>query len=266
MNTATRADVAAEAVPVQFGNPLSLLVSPLLWSSVGYLVAYLLLGALWFAATLTALLAGGITSIFVIGLPILAAGLAVIRVLASVERIRVPQPLGGPIASPYLPARTGFRADLAGRVQDPATWRDVVLLLILWPVLFILDVIALVVWLIGWGLISLPFWYQYPPQTFNNGVKAHGTQIGYYKHGPHQGPHYGWFIDDLRSSLIAAGVGALVVLVVGNYLLVGVAKLHASITRGLLGPSQPSTLGAVLLEQAAADDRLLDLRRALADE
>ncbi len=235
MSTTVPTTASPTVGATRIGNPVALLLSSLLWSSVGYLLSYLLLGALWFSFTLTALLAGGITSIFIIGLPVLAAGLGVIRALAGVERNRVPGPLGGPIRPPYLPARTGFRANLAGRVQDPATWRDVLLLLLLWPVLLTLDVVAVAVWLLGWGLISVPFWYRYPPQDFDNGTTAHGIQIGYYQNGPYHGPHYGWFINDQRSALIAAAIGIVLMLVIGNYLIVGVARLHANITRGLLG-------------------------------
>jgi hypothetical protein len=219
---------------LRWRRPISQLFSAAPWAALAYLASYLVLGALWFVVGLAALLAGAIFSIFWIGIPILAAALAVTRGLATAERART-KIASVRIRAPYRPVgATGVLRPLRIRMKDPATWRDALVLVLLWPVLFVLDLVAVTVWLIFAGMISLPLWYSNIPNGFDNGTSATGVVLGYFPHGPYGGGHFGWFIDNLGSALVCSGVGIALVVLIGNYLLVGAARLHLRISGPLL--------------------------------
>jgi len=223
---------------LRFRAPLPLLFSPAPWAAFWYLFGSMFLGVVWFSISFTFLAAGLALGLFWIGLPVLAAALAINRALAGVERRRI-RTLGGPrIPTPYRPvSSSGLRAGLLERLKDPATRRDAVLLVALWPALFVIDTVAVAFWLTCLELISLPIWYRYVPNTFDNGTKTHGVAFGYYPNGPYAGDHWGFFVHDMRSALVAAAVGLVLLVVAGNYLVVALARAHEAITRSLLGPA-----------------------------
>jgi hypothetical protein len=218
-------------------NPVSLLFSAAPWASAAYLASYLVCGLAYFSLVLVLLIVGSVLSITWIGLPLLMAAVLVIRGLAAAERGRA-RTVGVQLRVPRRRAVTGpgLRAGLAARLGDRSTWRDVVALVVLWPYLLVLDFVGVLVWLIGWFLISLPFWYSYIRQEFDNHTSGHGIALGWYPDGPHGSRRYGFYIADLHSALGAAGAGVLVLLLVGNYVVVGAARAHvASIGRLLDG-------------------------------
>jgi hypothetical protein len=224
---------------LRFRAPLALLFSPAPWTATWYLFCSLMLGPVGFAIALTVLLTGAVLGWLWLGLPLLAAGLVLTRTLASVERHRI-RPS---IPAPYRPVREhGLRGRLGERVRDPATGRDMVLLIVLWVPLFVLDTVALTVWLVSFALISLPIWYRYVPQRFDNGTTAHGVAFGSFPNGPHGGGARGVFVDDLSTALFAAALGVVLLVAAANYLSVAAARTHAAITRALLRPTTgPST-------------------------
>jgi len=216
---------------LRFRGPIPLLFSPAPWTAFWYLFCSIFLGALWFSIAFTLLAAGVTLGVLWLGLPVLAAALAVTRGLANVERRRLR------IDSAYRSLRsTGFRARLAERLRDPATRRDTILLVALWPALLVIDTVATGFWLGCFELMSLPIWYRYVPNTFDNGAKMHGVAFGNYPNGPYGGGNrWGFFVHDTRSAVIAAAVGLVLLVVAGNYLVVAAARAHAAITRALLG-------------------------------
>jgi len=216
-------------------NPIALLASAAPWASAWYLATYLVLGALWFSIALTLLLTGTVLAITWIGLPLLLLAFATVRGLAAVERVRAGI-VGLRVPSPPAPAGGGsVTTRLRTRLQDGSGWRHVLLLVVLWPWLLAVDLAALIVWLISVMLISLPLWYRYPRQEFDNGIRAHGVQLGYYPDGPRGTRRYGWFIDDLHSSLLAASVGVVLLVLVANYAVLAAARHHVRMVVLLAG-------------------------------
>jgi RND superfamily putative drug exporter len=216
------------AVPsrLRFRNPVSLLFSGAPWACAAYLFSYVVVGGAGFAITLAVVVVGGVLSPLWLGLPLLYAGFGVVRAVAAVERGR-----GRMVGIRLVPeyrrvSGRGLRRSLRARLTDSARWWDVVVLVAMWPVLLVLDLTALVLWLIPLALISMVFWHRYVPQTFDNGTTGHGIQLGYYPDGPHGATRYGWFIDSTQSALIAAGVGLVLLVLLSNYLVVGAARLH----------------------------------------
>jgi len=216
---------------LQYRNPMRLLVSPAPWAAFGYLSSSIVLGVLTFSIATTLLAVGVSLGLLWLGLPVLVLAGASTRALANVERRR----LRPRIAAPYRSRPSGpFRARLAARLRDPATRRDVILLVVLWPALFVIDTVATTFWLGCVALISLPIWYRYIPNTFDDGSKAHGIAFGYYPNGPYGDNHWGFFVHDNQSAFVAAAAGLVLLIVAGNYVVVAAARAHAAIVRALL--------------------------------
>jgi len=184
-------------------------------------------------------------SVTLIGLPVLIAAAAVIKGCANFERARLGG-MGIQATSGYREfTGSGLLARMRHQWSDPALWRDIAYLFGLMAPLLVLDFAVTAVWLVLLAGITLPAWYQYPHQTFTIGVSgngtgsAHGVALGNFPHGPHGPGSWGIFVDTLPKAFAVAGV-CLVLFLLFNYVLVAVARLHASIARALLrAPGDP---------------------------
>jgi hypothetical protein len=242
---------------LRFRNPLSLLVSRAPFVSAAYLLSYVLLGGVWFAITLALVLTSGVLAVFWIGLPLLYVTVAAVQAMAVIERARA-RMLGVEFRSSYRSGHgSGLRQTLRNRVTDRARWRDLVVLVALWPWLLVLDLLALVAWLIPATLMSLPFWYHFNRQSFDNGTSSRGVALGYFPDGPHGQTRYGWFIGDAGSAVTAALIGLAVFALVANYAVIGAARVHVRCIarwfdpRGVRVPAPPADLAAARMMWAA---------------
>lgn len=217
-----------------YANPLHQLVAGSTWRAAWFLLAYLVWGWLLWAAVFGATLIAAVLCITLAGIPLLIAAAGVVRGCANAERWRLRGVLAAPIHGGYRAVRRpGILGQVRTRWSDPATWRNFAYLFALFPLLWVLDFAVILVWLILLGGITVPAWYRYVPQTFNNGQSAHGLQFGYFPNGPSGPGSWGWFIGNLHQALIAAGV-FLVLFLLFNYVLVGAARLHTRIADALL--------------------------------
>jgi hypothetical protein len=116
------------------------------------------------------------------------------------------------------------------------TWRACAYLLLLFPALLMLDVVALALWVAALAGVTLPAWFWSVPQALPGGGRTHGVWLGY--------P-----VDSLPVALLTAA-GCAVVALAAAYVVVGAAVLHAGVARSLLGP---------------AVDPLADAKRVLAE-
>jgi Putative sensor len=223
-----------------YGNPLRQLVAGSTWRAAWLLLAYLVWGWLLWAAVFAATLTAAVLCITLAGIPLLVAAAGVIRGCANAERWRLNGVLDAPIPGGYRAVtRPGILGQVRTRWSDPATWRDFAYLFALFPLLWALDLAVIVVWLVLLAGITVPVWYRYVPETFNNGQTAHGLQFGNFPNGPSGPGSWGWFIGNLHQALIAAGI-FLVLFLLFNYVLVGAARLHARIASALLrAPADP---------------------------
>lgn len=215
---------------LRYRNPFSLLFSSAPWCAALYVVTSIPIAIAVFVLSVVLTVVGFGLSLTWVGLPLLLLALVTVQGLAAFERRRAGWVLGIDTTLPPRAMARGLRGQLTSRLRDPRTWREYVVLVALFPVLLVVDVIAFVLWLIPLALISLPFWYRYPPQTFDNGTSAHGVQLGYYPDGPQGTRRYGWFIDDLHSALLAAGAGVVLLALVGTYVVVGAARFRSLVT------------------------------------
>ena len=132
------------------------------WRANTFLLVSFPVGIATFVFLVTAISIGLGLAIVWVGLPILAATLVVSRWLARFERRRVALALAEPVQSGYLtPHRRGMLGWLHTAIVDTATWKDLLWLMILLPLLGLVGfIIAVCAWGTGLGLVTLPAWYS----------------------------------------------------------------------------------------------------------
>jgi signal transduction histidine kinase len=142
--------------------PLLMLRDPLVWRGAGYLLVSMAFGLSWFVfLTVGITLSLGLTLIWV-GVPLLALVMLCWRGAAILERQIMRAAFGIRIPSPYRPLPPGRNlvrkwGALAG---DPATWKDLVYLGLLFPVTLAEFVVSVFVWGTSFMLLALPLIVQ----------------------------------------------------------------------------------------------------------
>jgi len=218
------------------GNPLRLAATSLPWRAGLLMVSYFAVGTALFTVTLVAGVASVGLLVTAAGIPLLVAVAWLVRAAARVERWRVRLITGEFIDSAYLPVSVGLIATLRTRWTDPATWAHLGYLVALYPLLFVLDVVAFTLWFGLVGAVTVPIWYRFSGTTFPNGESGDGIALGYFPNGPDGAGAVGLWIGDLATALTTAAVSLVLLLLVGNSLVVAAARLHTRIARRLLGP------------------------------
>jgi hypothetical protein len=238
---AERTSRQSDGRPTLRHNPISLIFSPSLWQSAGYLFSYLLLSGALFAIALTSVTAALGLSITVVAIPLLVSAAFVVRGCAEVERGRLRQILAEPVRGYYRPPDGhGLWRQAKARWGESTIWRDLGYLVGLWPVLFTLDAFVLAAWLCCLAGVTLPLWYSHVT-NFSVGVGdstphgSPGVMIGYFPHGGSGPGAQGLYVDSLPHALLAAA-GFAVLFLVFNYVLVATARLHGQVARALLRP------------------------------
>ncbi len=223
-----------------YRNPLRQLVAASTWRAAWFLLAYLVFGWLLWAAVYAATLTTAILAITLAGIPLLIGTAAVIRGCAHAERWRLRGVLAGPVRGGYRSARRpGILGQVRARWTDPATWRDFAYLFGLFPLLWAVNLAVTAVWLVFLAGITVPAWYRYVPETFDNGQAAHGLQFGYFPNGPHGPGAAGLFVDTMPKALLVAAISAVAFLLF-NYVVVLTARMHARVAAALLrAPADP---------------------------
>jgi hypothetical protein len=229
----------SDSWPTLRHNPISLVFSPSLWQSAGYLLGYLLLSGVLFAIALTSITAALGLSITIVAIPLLVGAAFVVRGCAEVERGRLRQMLAEPVRGYYRPPDGhGLWRQARGWWGESTIWRDLGYLVGLWPLLFTLDTFVLAVWATFFAGITVPLWYSRVPALcvgFCNNESGHGLMIGYYPNGVHGPGHHGVLVHTLPAAFLAAAAFAVLFLLF-NYVLVATARLHAQVARALLRP------------------------------
>jgi hypothetical protein len=234
------AAVDSGARPRLHGNPLRLAVSRGLWAGVGYLLGYQVVGWALFAIAVTVSATAVMLSVTLAGLPLLIAAAGTLRGCANFERWRLRMVFPGPVRGGYRRVtRPGIMAQVGTRWKDPATWRDIAYLIGLFVPLVVIGFAVLLVWLLLLAGITVPAWYWAPVQSYPGGGTHHGLPLGYFPNGPSQPGTVGIFVDTLPKALLAA-LACLVLLLLFNYVLMAVTRMHAAVARALLRrPADP---------------------------
>jgi Putative sensor len=187
------------------------------WRATAFMLLSFIFGVTYFLALITAVAVGVVTLIIWIGIPILVMTLVASRAAANFERWRLRRLLGADIPPPYHASPEGGLARrLRTQVSDPASWRDLLYLLLMFPV----GVAELAVVVVGFsltiGLVVTP--------TAGGGISVAGSDF------------------HSRPAAIALGVLAIPVFALVLNLFVVVGRAHAAGARLLLGAPDPDDI------------------------
>ncbi|GAB1509157.1 sensor domain-containing protein [Actinophytocola sp. KF-1] len=193
--------------------------NPPLLGALAYLVMNLPVGIASFVFVVTTMAVGVSTVIVWVGLAVLALSALGMRGMARLERMRVHGMLGTYVASPYRPA--GQKSRWLAGVKDPATWKDMVYLLLLLPVGIAEFTVMVVLWSVSLYLTFLPVYWNWIPDDWQIVLWDHPVVS----------------IDSWIGTLPFAGLGVLL-LALTVVVTKGLGVLHARYARAMLGPSE----------------------------
>jgi signal transduction histidine kinase len=199
-------------------------LQPRTWTATIYLLVSLVVGLVWQIILATGLTLGTGLVVVWVGVFVLALTLLAWRGGARLERRWVRAMLGVHVPDPYRPLPAGSLWQrsrvLAG---DPATWKDLAYLVLLFPLGLVWFVITSFLWSVALVLLTAPVWFWIPPAGqspgFDNGQQAR------------------LLIDTLPEALVAAVAGAALC-VFAAWAVRGMAAVQGAVALALLGPSQ----------------------------
>ncbi len=193
--------------------------NPPLLGALAYLVMNLPVGIASFVFVVTTMAVGVSTVVIWVGLAVLALSVLGMRGMATLERMRVHGMLGTYVASPYRPA--GAKSRWLTSVKDPATWKDMIYLLLMLPLGIAEFTVMVVLWSVSLYLMFLPLYWNWIP---------HDWQVVLWDHPVVR-------VDSWAETLPFAGLGVLV-LALAVMVTKGLGTLHARYARAMLGPSE----------------------------
>ena len=207
------------------------------YGRIAYLLVALPLGVIEFCFLVTAIALGVGTAVTLIGIPVLIFTVYAWRSLAGLERSLIGLLTGVEIPSPYRAERPGasWWDKLKLRLADPATWKDLVFLLLQFPLGIASFVVATVVLGIAIGSLWAPAYYWALPD---------GIDVGLFH------------ADTLPEALALMPLGALA-LFVGIPALGALGRLYGLLGAMLLGSNADPELSAQVSDLRDARSRII---------
>jgi signal transduction histidine kinase len=234
---------AAGAGGARLGRVLRAPIEPRTWAAAAYLVASMAVGVFWFVVLVTGISVGTSLVIVWVGVPILALTMLAWRAGASLERRWVGLTLGARIPDPYRPLPPGgLLARWLAMAADPATWKDLAYLVLLFPLGIAWFVITVTLWSFALGLLTAPIYYRLLPNE--------RIDVAWFSDHPN-------VVLDTLPEVLALAVIGLLLCFVAAWAIRGMAAAHAFIAQGLLGPS-PAQLRDRVAALQASRDRAVD--------
>ncbi|MFF2777925.1 sensor histidine kinase [Streptomyces sp. NPDC058052] len=188
-----------------------------------------------------------------LGVPVLAASLAVCRGFGAVERARVRGLLGTDVAAPEpVRGRTGGPFSwMAAMLRSGASWRHLLYAFVHFPWAVFSFCVSLTVFSAGWGLFTYPLWrWVFPAYLSQDGIQLYGDE------------NRALYVDSPFEVGVACGVGLLMVLAWAQ-LVRGLTAVDRVLVAGLLGPGRLAERVTELESDrgTAVDTAAADLRR-----
>jgi signal transduction histidine kinase len=219
-----------------------------LWRDSIYVFGGIILAGIWLTVLWT-LVSVGIGLVFVlVGFPMLALTLLLWRWGANRERERATLVLGTPIADAHRPLPNGFWKRWGARLRDPATWKD----------LLFLGLVGPIVWIV-FGAIVVAFWAASLAAILSPVFSASAAD--------------GSWLGGLRPELLGIALAGVLGIVLALAVTRGLAAASGALARGLLAPGDRTELEARVAAVEAsragavdsADARLRRIERDLHD-
>ena len=225
------------------------------WRELAYLLLSLPISVFLFsfAITMTALGLGMLITF--LGIPILAAGLAMCRGFGAMERTRARGLLRLEVADPEpVRGKTGGLMSWVGAVlKSGVSWRHLLYSLLHFPWAVFAFSVAVTFWSYGWAAFTYPLWrWVFPAYVGVDGVQLYGDRT-------HQ-----VYLDSPFELAVTSAFGLVLVLIT-PWIIRGLASVDRLMVRGLLGPSRLATRVSelesdrgVVVDTAAADLRRIE--------
>ena len=199
---------------------------PRSWRAAAAILMGFFIGTISFAAVATFFSTGGSFLIVLVGFAVVGVGIEIARFVARIERWRMmfvdPRPLR-PHA--YRTLGQGWRAMADAEFFDDNRWRDVIYVLVSFPLTILEFVVCVTVWAASISLLAAPFIYYEATTTFSSHVHVPAA-----------------IADTAPYWLVSAFLTGLVLLAVGASLSRGLMVLHRAVVEGLLCTSEKDEL------------------------
>jgi signal transduction histidine kinase len=197
---------------------------PASWRAAGAIILGLFVGTIGFGLVASAFSTGGSLLIVLVGIAVIGIGIEVARLIAQVERWRMmvvdPRPLR---PHPYRSFGHGIRAVAEAEFMDENRWRDVIYVLVSFPLTILEFTIFTIVWSISIAFMVSPLlWYEIHSVA--------GDRIP--EHVAHAMPVAVTFLF----------IGGVLLIPVGASLSRGLMVLHRAVVQGLLCQSEAEEL------------------------
>ncbi len=209
-----------------------------------YILSGFVLATVWWSLLVTLLATGLGLLVTLVGLPILAATLYIWIWIADTERARARLLLGIEVTRPYRTlTANGWLRRTWERAKDPAVWRDLAyLLLVFFPLAIATFVIAVIAWALPLACATMPVYY--------------GSDVGF------ELGSYRLEIDTLPEALGVALIG-LLLLALLPWVLGLLAAAHAFTVRALLGRRSSERVAQLTRQRTEAVDAAVSERRRI---
>ncbi|MFE3518817.1 sensor histidine kinase [Streptomyces sp. NPDC059166] len=225
------------------------------WRELGYVLLGLPISVVLFAVAVTMVSLGLGLLITFLGIPVLAAALAVCRGFGVVERARSRGLLKLEISDP-APARgrTGGLMSWVGAVlRSGVSWRHLLYAMLHMPWATFSFTVAVTFWAYGWAAFTYPLWqWVFPAYAGIDGIQLYGDAT-------HQ-----VYIDSAPEIALTSALGFALVLLT-PWIVRGLVSVDRLMVLGLLGPSRLATRVSelesdrgVVVDTAAADLRRIE--------
>ncbi|GGT31683.1 sensor histidine kinase [Streptomyces purpureus] len=225
------------------------------WREFAYVLTGLPLSVLFFclAVSFTALGLGLVVTF--LGIPLLAATLAMCRGFGAVERGRARGLLGVDVSAP-APVVTRHRGTMAwvgGVLKSGASWRHLLYAVLHMPWATFTFSVTVSLYTYAWGLFTYPLWrWVFPAYADVEGIQLYGDG------------RRNFILDSPFEQAVTSLVGLAFVLVT-PWLVRGMVQVDRLMVSGLLGPSRLATRVSelesdrgVVVDTAAADLRRIE--------
>ncbi|MEU0135233.1 sensor domain-containing protein [Streptomyces sp. NPDC006296] len=224
------------------------------WRELGHVLLGLPISVVLFCCAVTMVSLGLGTLITFLGVPVLAAGLAVCRGFGALERARARALLRLEVADP-APVRGegGFLSWVGAVLKSGVSWRHLLYAVLHLPWAVFAFVVAVSFSAYGWAAFTYPLWHWvFPAYVGVDGIQLYGDRT-------HQ-----VYLDSPFELAVTSGVGLGLVLVT-PWIVRGLVAVDRVMVLGLLGPSRLATRVSelesdrgVVVDTAAADLRRIE--------
>ncbi|GFM98756.1 sensor histidine kinase [Streptomyces fulvorobeus] len=225
------------------------------WREFVYLMLSLPISVVLFSFAITMTSLGIGMLITFLGIPVLAAGLAMCRGFGALERTRARALLKLDVADPApVRGRTGGLMSWVGAVlKSGVSWRHLLYAVLHFPWAVFAFCVSLTFWAYGWGALTYPLWrWVFPVYAGVDGIQLYGDR------------GHRVYLDSPFELAVTGAVGLLLVLVT-PWIVRGLVCVDRVMVIGLLGPSRLATRvtelesdRGVVVDTAAADLRRIE--------